>query len=262
MKTIMGMYSWLNIATAGIRFGPDREEVQRELRQHIEDKAADLMRIFPGISEEEAGRRALDGMGDAWELKKELAKVHTPWLGWLWTASRVLLWAVLACTLLAALNGGMSIDSLRYRWETTQGRRQGQAVGRALYEDGVPSWEGERLAVLQVDGEARLGRAAVSVSRAARWREPEGDCLYLRLRLTWDRPWEANHMAVNYLWAEDDLGNTYELGRARDFAGGWNWCQRDLAVDGFPREARELRIHHALRDGLDLAVDLTREVAP
>lgn len=262
MKDNVSVLKWLDIATAGIRFGPDREEVQRELHQHIEDKAADLLRLFPDMGEEEAGRRALAGMGDAWELKKELAKVHTPWLGWLWTASRVLLWVVLACTLLAALNGEMSIDSLRYRWEVAQERQQAWTVGQALYEDGVPSWEGERLAVLQVDGEARLGRAVVSVSRAARWREPEGDCLYLRLRLTWDRPWETNHIAVSDLWAEDDLGNTYELGPARDFAGGWNWCQRDLAVDGFPQEARELRIHHALRDGLDLPVDLTREVAP
>ena len=121
MKTIMGMYSWLNIATAGIRFGPDREEVQRELRQHIEDKAADLMRIFPGISEEEAGRRALDGMGDAWELKKELAKVHTPWLGWLWTASRYLLCLVLLVNLLVGYSNSGNIEEGSIRGSTSYG---------------------------------------------------------------------------------------------------------------------------------------------
>ncbi len=262
MRDIMGMYSWLNIATSGIRFGPDQDAVKAELRQHIEDKAADLMRIFPDMEEKEAGKRALAAMGDAWELKKELARVHTPWLGWLWTASRILLWAVLACTLVSALSGTMSTDSLRHRWEVAQERQQMQAVGRALYGDGTPGWEGEQAAVLQVDGEARLGRSVISVSRAARWREPEGDCLYLRLRVTWDRPWETNHMAINYLWAEDNLGNTYELGPARSFTNGWNWYQRDLAVDGFPPEAKELRIHHKLREELDLAVDLTREVLP
>lgn len=259
MKHVMGMYSWLSIATSGIRFWPDREAVRRELTEHIEDKTADLMRIFPDIPEEEAGERALAAMGDAWELKQELARIHRPWLGWLWRCTQVLVWGLLALSLIAALASGGLLKDQAYRWKEA---RQSRAVGRALYEDGVPDWEGERLAVLQVDGEARLDRAVVSVSRAARWREPEGDCLYLRLRITWDRPWETNYMTISALWAEDDLGNTYEINRSRSLTDGWNWCQRDLVLEGFPLEARELHIHHVLRDELDLAVDLTREVAP
>lgn len=259
MKHVMGMYSWLSIATSGIRFWPDREAVRRELTEHIEDKTADLMRIFPDIPEEEAGERALAAMGDAWELKQELARVHRPWLGYLWRCTQVLVWGLLALSLIAALASGGLLKDQAYRWKEAQ---QSRAVGRALYEDGVPDWEGERLAVLQVDGEARLGEATISVSKAARWREPEGDCLYLRLRITWDRPWETNGMAISALWAEDDLGNTYQINRSRSLTEGWNWCQRDLILEGVPPEARELRIHHELRDELDLAVDLTREVAP
>lgn len=258
MKHVMGMYSWLSIATSGIRFGPDQEAVRRELTEHIEDKTADLMRIFPDIPEEEAGERALAAMGDAWELKQELARVHRPWLGYLWRCTQVLVWGLLALSLIAALASGGLLKDQAYRWKEAQ---QSRAVGRALYEDGVPDWEGERLAVLQVDGEARLGEATISVSKAARWREPEGDCLYLRLRITWDRPWETNGMAISALWAEDDLGNTYQINRSRSLTEGWNWCQRDLILEGVPPEARELRIHHELRDELDLAVDLTREVA-
>lgn len=260
MKHIMGMYSWLSIATSGIRFGPDREAVRRELMEHMEDKTADLMRIFPDMTEEEAGERALAGMGDAWELKKELAKVHTPWLGYLWRCTQVLVWGLLALSLIAALDSaGDLLRNQAYLWKEA---RQSRVVGRALYEDGVPDWEGERLALLQVDGEARLGRSVLSVSRAARWREPERDCIYLRLRITWDRPWETNQMSINFLWAEDDLGNTYEINSARTLQEGWNWCQRDLALEGVPPEAKELRIHSKLRDGLDLAVALTREVFP
>lgn len=259
MKHVMGMYSWLSIATSGIRFWPDREAVRRELTEHIEDKTADLMRIFPDIPEEEAGERALAAMGDAWELKQELARVHRPWLGYLWRCTQVLVWGLLALSLIAALASGGLLKDQAYRWKEAQ---QSRAVGRALYEDGVPDWEGERLAVLQVDGEARLGEATISVSKAARRREPEGDCLYLRLRITWDRPWETNGMAISALWAEDDLGNTYQINRSRSLTEGWNWCQRDLILEGVPPEARELRIHHELRDELDLAVDLTREVAP
>lgn len=261
MKHIMEMYSWLSIATSGIRFGPDREAVRLELMEHMEDKAADLLRIFPDMTEEEAQERALSEMGDAWELKKELAKVHKPWLGWLWRCTQVLVWGLLAVFLIAALGSALGSGGLEYqayRWEEAQKAR---AVGRALYEDGTPDWEGERLAVLQVDEEARLGGATISVSKGARWREPGGNRLFLRLRITWDRPWEVNDIAINYLWAEDDLGNTYEINASRAMQEGWNWCQRDLVLE-VPLEAKELRIHHVLRDELDLAVDLTREVLP
>ena len=86
-----GIYEWLNTAVAGIRFKPDREAVETELREHIEDKTLDLMRIFPGMTEEEARDRALSGMGDPAEIGRELAKVHKPWLGYLWRASQGLL---------------------------------------------------------------------------------------------------------------------------------------------------------------------------
>lgn len=55
---------WLDQAVSGIRFGPDRAAVRAELEAHMEDKAADLQRIFPGISREEAEERALSEMGD------------------------------------------------------------------------------------------------------------------------------------------------------------------------------------------------------
>ena len=75
--------AWLHTAVAGIRFKPDREAVEAELREHIEDKTADLMRIFPDMTEEEARERALSQMGDPVEIGKELAKIHKPWLGYL-----------------------------------------------------------------------------------------------------------------------------------------------------------------------------------
>lgn len=260
MTNIMASYKWLDLAVSGIRFGPDREAVREELRAHIEDRAADFMRIFPDMEEREAQERALAAMGDAEELKVSLAKVHKPWLGYLWRATQVLVWTALALALFVTLAGGA--DLLEDQSYQRALARQSLAVGRALYEDGVPGWEGERLAVYSVNGETRLGRGVISVSDAARWREPKGNRLYLRLRITWDRPWEVNAFALNFLWAEDDLGNTYEINSARASLNGWRWCQRDLALDAVPRSAKELRIHSNLRDGLDLAVDLTREVAP
>ena len=73
--------SWLDTAVGGIRFGPDRAAVREELEAHMEDKAADFQRIFPGISREEAEERALSEMGDPAEIGKKLARIHKPWLG-------------------------------------------------------------------------------------------------------------------------------------------------------------------------------------
>lgn len=93
---------WLDTAVSGIRFGPDQAEVRAELEGHIEDKTMDLQRIFPDISPEEARERALAGMGDPEELKVSLAKIHRPWLGYLWTVSRLLLIPVILSVLIAS----------------------------------------------------------------------------------------------------------------------------------------------------------------
>ena len=61
---------WLDQAVSGIRFGPDRAAVRAELEAHMEDKAADLQRIFPDISREEAEERTLSEMGDPAEIGK------------------------------------------------------------------------------------------------------------------------------------------------------------------------------------------------
>ena len=66
---------WLDRATAGIRFKPDRKEVRAELEAHLEDKALDFQRIFPGLTEAEARERAVSEMGDPMEIGKELAEL-------------------------------------------------------------------------------------------------------------------------------------------------------------------------------------------
>ena len=107
----MDSNTWLHTATKGIRFGPDREAVSRELLEHIEDKTVDLMRIFPDMSWDEARQRALDDMGDPAEIGRDLARVHRPWLGWLWRASQWVLGLVflplLFILLQGAVNGGI-----------------------------------------------------------------------------------------------------------------------------------------------------------
>ena len=95
---------WLDTAVKGIRFGPDRRAARAELAAHMEDKAADLRRIFPDMTAQEAEERALSEMGDPAEVGKALAKIHRPWLGWLWRASQGALAVMLLLLALAGAN--------------------------------------------------------------------------------------------------------------------------------------------------------------
>ncbi len=95
--------TWLDTAVRLIRFGPDRREVRGELEAHLEDKLEETRRLFPDMTGEEAEERALKEMGDASEIGEALAKVHTPWLGWLWAASKILLGLALAVLAVSAL---------------------------------------------------------------------------------------------------------------------------------------------------------------
>ena len=121
MKDNLSVLEWLDIAVSGIRFGPDRAAVRKELDGHIEDRMADLRRIFPNIPQEEACARALSAMGDPEELKISLARVHRPWLGWLWTASRYLLCLVLLVNLLVGYSNSGNIEEGSIRGSTSYG---------------------------------------------------------------------------------------------------------------------------------------------
>lgn len=80
---------WLDAATQKIRFAPDRDTVRRELAAHIEDLTDRY--AAAGAAPVEAETQALREMGSAADIAAELGRIHRPWWGWLWQASRVLL---------------------------------------------------------------------------------------------------------------------------------------------------------------------------
>ena len=123
---------WLDTAVGGIRFKPDRKAVRAELGAHLEDKAADLQRIFPELTAEEARGRALEQMGDAAEIGRELAKIHRPWLGWLWRASR---WAVFLAAAAAVLKWGAWTAEQVQDWWAARGSSEKAAVWYLRGED-------------------------------------------------------------------------------------------------------------------------------
>lgn len=84
--------NWVTEVLDCVRFRPDRYVIREELEAHYEDHVNDLERV--GYDHKLARERALGAMGDPVEVGRALDKVHKPWLGWLWLASK---WVLVLC---------------------------------------------------------------------------------------------------------------------------------------------------------------------
>lgn len=191
----MDSTTWIHTATKGIRFGPDREAVTRELLEHMEDKTADLMRIFPDMGWEEARQRALDGMGDPAEIGRDLARVHRPWLGWLWRVSQWVLGLAAFVTVIVGLHALVDWETGWY--ETGNGLNFDHVEAVLTYVTPDPDREmvdGYRITMpeavrVEIKDELRVG--ALLRTASPRFWERESRNLCCRIR------------------AVDSLGNVY-----------------------------------------------------
>ena len=211
----MNGFQWLYIATRGIRFKPDRAAVRAELAAHLEDKQADLQRIFPDLSPEEAERRAVESMGDAWEVRKQLAKIHKPWLGWLWRLSQIL--AVLACLWLVSFGFFRGDDAYLgdhpySEWWDGDDLPRTARMGDDDDLRYLPGDDPNQLLALEIGQTEHVVGQDVSLRRAALWQGEDGLELYLYLRINTWRFWERGVLRDEWMKVTDDRGNHYVLG--------------------------------------------------
>ena len=251
---------WLDAATAGIRFGPDRAAVRKELREHLEDRQADLRRIFPELSEEAAEGRALEGMGDAAEIGKALARIHRPWLGYLWRASQGVLALLLLMMILVGINTVGGSSSLGGWYEGEKNRR--------LSQDGA-------VFLAPVEEEATVEGCTITAPRAVAWTGTEGTELEVTLRVEDLRFWRKGGGQLELVWGEDDLGGRYpsqyewstlglgwEQGYVSVLRDGWGPFHQTylLRVSGIDPQARWIELNYRwLGRSFSLTVDLTEE---
>ena len=141
----MTTFKWLNEATKKIHFGPDREAVRRELEEHLLDRQERY--LARGMAEDEAAKAAVADMGDPETLAVELGRIHSPWWGWLWQASRALLALAAAVFLMTYL-----ITQTGF----------GDWPGQRLYE--YITWEGSS----HFTGEALLERRQYAPERTGK----------------------------------------------------------------------------------------------
>ena len=211
----MNGFQWLYIATRGIRFKPDRTAVRRELEAHLEDKRTDLQRIFPELSSEEVERRAVESMGDAWEVREQLAKIHKPWLGYLWRLSQVL--AVLACLWLASFGVLRGDDAYlgdhpySELWDADDLPRTA-TMGDDDDSRYLPGDDPDQLLALELGQTENVAGQNVSLRRAALWKGDDGLELYLYLRIDTWRFWERGVLRQDWMKVTDDRGNCFALG--------------------------------------------------
>ncbi len=71
----------------------DRNKIEEELEQHLEDSICDLLQ--DGYTYEEAEYQAVEQMGNPIETGKLLNKEHHPLIGYLCSASTILMWLLL-----------------------------------------------------------------------------------------------------------------------------------------------------------------------
>lgn len=192
---------WCVHATARIRYGPDRKEVYKELREHA-DERFDHFRA-QGNSEEDAVDRTLNAMGDATEVAVMLEKVHRPFWGYLYSTAKYIV-LILAITCLCQLLGKA--------WEN-------------MYEYPTPSgnyWSDDyvggdrRVLNIQSGTSITCDGYTVTLTQASMWRTwlEEGDHdtmehLYFQLEVTNPRPWAKAAEIMNWIWAEDSQGTHY-----------------------------------------------------
>lgn len=198
--------AWCHKATEKIRYGPDRKEVEAELRAHLEDHRDALM--GQGLSQDEATQKALEAMGSAEELAKHLAAIHKSFWGYLYSICKcvcitVSVFFLIFCFYRAAdYFGPLSYAETYDYWFDTSIDRSGSYT--QLYY-GEPD-------VTQTDSGYRC-----TLTRATAWDlSSDGQMMYfnmtVRVPLLAGKPDIADSF-----WAEDSLGNyygTYTEGRA------------------------------------------------
>lgn len=186
---------WLDTAVAGHPgFGPDRRRCGPSWRPTWRTRRPTWGSIFPDMAPEEAEARALSQMGDPEEIGRELARIHRPWLGYLWRVSQGALAAVLLMLVLVGANviGGSS----------TLGGWYGREGGWQSHQDG---------AVLLAPPEERitLENCTLTAPQAAVWTSGEGKELEVVLRTESFHFWEKDGGQFEHISAVDDLGGRY-----------------------------------------------------
>ena len=192
--------AWCRAATEKIRYGPDREMVSRELLDHLEDRYDAL--IARGVTKEEAARQTLEAMGSAESIAPQLAAIHRPWLGWIYSTVRFVgIIMVIYAVVFAFVSGYSYLTS----WLNMYGRWEEKGVHKAVHSSEHIAYFAEPDMRAYIDGhQLCISEVAVVCSESE---TPVYRCLAAMKITSW--PWNYGFTAGDYFWAVDSEGNYY-----------------------------------------------------
>ena len=191
---------WCTRAVSKIRYTPDRRDVYNELRHHINDRCEDF--LAQGMSTEEAVNKAVEVMGDPWELAKQLGAIHRPFWGFTLIALRcIVIMLALICLFVIGGLWHNAPDYAKSRWFTET----------SISDD---SWQRQRLYYAEPKLSTPCDDYTLYVQKATLWASESdvfGSCheIYLFVRIT-RPPLAPQFNAWDYFWAEDSNGTVYK----------------------------------------------------
>ena len=202
-------FTWCRIAVKGIKYRPERDQVHKELYEHLEDRYESFR--SRGCEQEEAVDKTIEAMGSAEDLSVQLAAIYRPFWPYTLLISRCLLILVavlLAISFVRFLSQG---DITEPNFENFYPMCDYNAYTDTAYKtDGA---EGSRLLYLEPEVSASIDGYKVAVKKVALWQcqygEKKEDQLHIQLEVKNLWPW-AEPLRINKLLeAEDSLGNRY-----------------------------------------------------
>ena len=192
---------WCHNATKLIKFDPDRYAVHDELKQHLLDKQEELR--AQGVPEEEIETQAVEAMGSAEEIAPQLAAIHKPFWGYTYRVCCIILWILLV----------VMLPVLLFRVEQVF-----SYLEKPTFYDPVQNanihWNITPETTVSA-GEYTFTLEQVRLSGET-YKNSDEEIQYLSALIKVQHPQMYNGAELmDFVWAEDSLGNVYHNVAAR-----------------------------------------------
>ena len=200
-KPRLTMEQFCGRVCAFVRFSPDHGAITAELTGHMEEHRDALLETRPHMPLWDAETAAVRAMGDPEALGRALNESHSPLLGWFQIWFRRAVWTLAALILLVTLpQARETISNL-----TAPLSHGGNMASLLEHYDGL-----DVVADLTPAAAWQYQGYTFSIPRAVVTRSYDGTLtLFYTMKAAHPDPRLRGPEFWEWLWAEDDLGNTY-----------------------------------------------------
>ena len=199
---------WCEKAVSRIKFPPDKWNVARELRDHMQDHCAEL--IEQGYDEATARDLTIKAMGDVDEIARQLAAIHRPFWGYFLRATRRILILMLIITAIPFISfvyksGYPTMETYWYGYNPytdTYRTDEGAVYTRIMYDEPKQQFKSDGYTL-------ELAQAAWVYLDFTDEAKADMDLLCFQIEITNPQPWAEEPNILQWIWAQDSEGNFY-----------------------------------------------------